>query len=116
MPGRIDELKWVLAGGFAAIFLLGAIYLWRRPLLTPAVASAPPAYSAPVTNPPRAQAPAVTGGATAQADQYVKQSLDDLKDSLFRLELRRQAGTISEEDYARERARTEQILRELVRG
>ncbi len=31
-------------------------------------------------------------------------------------ELRRQAGTISEEDYARERARTEQILRELVRG
>ena len=43
-------------------------------------------------------------------------SLDGLKDRLFRLELRRQAGTISEEDYARERSRTEQILRELVRG
>ena len=46
----------------------------------------------------------------------MQNSLDSLKDRLFRLELRRQAGTISEEDYARERARTEQILRELVRG
>ena len=46
----------------------------------------------------------------------VEHSLDGLKDKLFRLELRRQAGTISEEEYARERSRTEEILRELVRG
>jgi hypothetical protein len=39
-----------------------------------------------------------------------------LKDKLFRLELRHQAGTISEEEYLRERSLTEQILRELVRG
>ena len=43
-------------------------------------------------------------------------SLDELKDSLFRLELRRQAGTISEEDYARERERIDATLRNLVRG
>ena len=49
-------------------------------------------------------------------EREVQNGLDGLKDRLFRLELRRQAGTISEEDYARERARTEQILRELVRG
>jgi hypothetical protein len=49
-------------------------------------------------------------------ERDVQDSLDGLKDRLFRLELRRQAGTISEEEYARERARTEQILRELVRG
>ena len=52
----------------------------------------------------------------AQVDAAVGTSLDALKDTLFRLELRRQAGTITEEDYARERARTEAILRELVRG
>jgi hypothetical protein len=52
----------------------------------------------------------------AGVESEVQSSLDGLKDRLFRLELRRQAGTISEEDYARERARTEQILRELVRG
>jgi len=39
-----------------------------------------------------------------------------LKDGLFRLELRRQAGTIGEEEYARERQRMEKVLRDLVRG
>jgi hypothetical protein len=42
--------------------------------------------------------------------------LDALKDTLFRLELRRQAGTISEEEYSRKRAEAERILRELVKG
>jgi len=65
---------------------------------------------------------AASGAAAASAvdvpavEREVQNGLDGLKDKLFRLELRRQAGTISEEDYARERARTEQILRELVRG
>ena len=43
-------------------------------------------------------------------------NLEELKDTLFRLELRRQAGTITDEDYARERARIEASLRDLVRG
>ena len=50
------------------------------------------------------------------ADQGAKMNLETLKDTLFRLELRRQAGTISDEDYARERARIEAYLRDLVRG
>jgi hypothetical protein len=49
-------------------------------------------------------------------DAAVGVSLDSLKDQMFRLELRRQAGTISEEEYARERARAEKVLRDLVRG
>jgi hypothetical protein len=52
----------------------------------------------------------------AQLDQQASVSLDGLKDAFFRLELRRQAGTISEEEYARERARVEQTLRDLVKG
>ena len=43
-----------------------------------------------------------------------EQNLDGLKDKLFRLELRRQAGTVSEEEYLRERTQAEKILRELV--
>ncbi|HUK29978.1 MAG TPA: carboxypeptidase-like regulatory domain-containing protein, partial [Candidatus Acidoferrum sp.] len=31
VPPRLDTLKWVLIGGFASIFLLGAFYLYRRP-------------------------------------------------------------------------------------
>ena len=52
----------------------------------------------------------------AEVDREVRGSLDELKDSLFRLELRRQAGTIGEEDYARERERIDATLRDLVRG
>ena len=54
--------------------------------------------------------------AMAQVDAAVGTSLDALKDQLFRLELRRQAGTISEQEYTQERAKAEQVLRELVRG
>ena len=52
----------------------------------------------------------------ADVDNEVRGSLDDLKNNIFRLELRRQAGTISEDDYARERARVEKALRDLVQG
>ena len=52
----------------------------------------------------------------ADVDSQVQGSLDDLKNNIFRLELRRQAGTISEDDYARERARVEKALRDLVQG
>ena len=81
----------------------------RRPLkaLSPVARAA---VSTPVASVAVA-APAVTG-----VESEVQNSLDNLKDRLFRLELRRQAGTITEEDYARERTRTEAILRELVRG
>ena len=54
--------------------------------------------------------------AIADVDNQVQGSLDELKNNIFRLELRRQAGTISEDDYARERARVEKALRELVQG
>jgi hypothetical protein len=46
----------------------------------------------------------------------VATSLEILKDQLFRLELRHQAGTIPDDEYASERARAEKVLRDLVRG
>jgi hypothetical protein len=51
-----------------------------------------------------------------KVDAAVATSLDALKEQLFRLELRHQAGTISDADYAAERARAEKVLRDLVRG
>jgi len=62
------------------------------------------------------QVPRGTLETIADVENQVQGSLDDLKNSIFRLELRRQAGTISEEDYTRERARVEKSLRDLVRG
>jgi hypothetical protein len=145
LPNRLDSLRWVIIGGFAALFALGVLLLWRQPALARAagagdlpvpptppgprkrkasapvkqtsvasVANAAPSVSM-VARPART-ASAVSTADVSSVDSEVQTGLDSLKDRLFRLELRRQAGTISEEDYARERARTEQILRELVRG
>jgi hypothetical protein len=82
------------------------------PVASVAVAAPP----APSTSPSASVATASSSAGAAALDNEVQNSLDNLKDKLFRLELRRQAGTITEEEYVRERARTEAILRELVRG
>ncbi len=52
----------------------------------------------------------------AAVDREAGVSLDELKDTIFRLELRHQAGTISEQEYAEQRARAEKIIRDLLRG
>jgi hypothetical protein len=100
LPARLDSLKWILVGGFVALFLLGSIYVMRQPQAATA------ADATPVNSP----------DAAASADREVRGSLDQLKDILFRLELRREAGTITEADYTRERDRVQTALRGLVKG
>lgn len=126
LPARLDSLKWVLVSGFAAIFALGFVYLWRRPqAVASGVATGVSAVA--IEAPARSSSPVVAGAATAppasprsttveEVNRQVTGSLDDIKEKLFRLELRHQAGTISEDDYTRERQRIEQLLRDLVRG
>jgi hypothetical protein len=121
VPGRLDVLKWPIVGGFLCLFALLAILLARRPVV--AVAGGPSEGVADVVAKPAKKTSAGTVAATAartadmaQVDAAVGTSLDALKDTLFRLELRRQAGTISEAEYNQERARAEKVLRDLVRG
>jgi hypothetical protein len=119
VPARLDSLKWILVGGFASIFALGFVYLWRRPqaiMPTNGDAPAPTAATAQTAFPAPSKRAPVVAETVAQVNREVRGSLDELKDSLFRLELRRQAGTIAEGDYERERQQLEKVLRDLVRG
>ena len=119
-PARIGDEKWILLGGLAAIFAVGVGLLLRKPVPEVASAPAPPpppkgkkaqraaqAKAAPVASP----APPVE-----RVTREVNSNLDSLKDTLLRLELRRQAGTITDAEYALERGRAEQLLRDLVQG
>jgi hypothetical protein len=135
VPGRLDDLKWPIVGVLIVFFAFGAYLLSRKsvvPVQVGAVDEDDPA-PAPVTQKKIAQAAAPTAPAPpaarlaqpkaesqptslADVDAAVGSSLDSLKERIFRLELRHQAGTISEEEYAQERARTEKVLRDLVRG
>jgi Carboxypeptidase regulatory-like domain len=124
VPGRLDVLKWPLVAGFVGIFAVGAILLARKPV---AMTVAPPenstdqsAQSNPRFHPKKASSPDAPGNGSAPSmenlNAAVATSLEYLKDQLFRLELRHQAGTIPDDEYAAERARAEKVLRDLVRG
>jgi hypothetical protein len=127
VPGRLDGLKWYLIAGFAVLFAMGAILLGRKPVVAVAggalaeteVASPrqKKSIAAPAALAPAATVAPTNGAASlAEVDAAIGTSLDALKERLFRLELRHQAGTISEAEYAQERARAEKVLRDLVRG
>src|SRR5882724_2013984 len=124
IPGRLDEYKWWLVGGFCLLFLFAAVLLWKKPISV-TVAGADPLAQQSAEKPQAARATtaksadtsaSTNGNSLAGLDRDTSNSLDALKDQLFRLELRRQAGTISEDEYSRERAKAEQVLRDLVRG
>jgi len=124
LPNRLDSLQWMLLGGFAVLFGLGVMFVWRKPVALGAeggvVVAPAPGASAPRSGRKRSTRPAAARATPAQTasdvERDVEQNLDGLKDNLFRLELRRQAGTISDEEYRRERSHAEKILRELVGG
>jgi hypothetical protein len=127
VPGRLDVLKWPLIAGFVCVFALGALLLARKPVVAVAGPVPPGEEYVPAAKQRKSKsnassaaiAPvAPTNGAAglAEVDAAIGTSLDGLKEGLFRLELRRQAGTISDEEYAQERARAEKVLRDLVRG
>jgi hypothetical protein len=125
VPPRLDTLKWVLIGGFASIFLVGAGYLYRKPAAIAAGHGNSQQIPAPrqkgntgtqAAGSETQHSAAPSHDAIGEIDRKIGSSLDELKDALFKLELRRQAGTISDQDYTEQRARAEKILRDLVRG
>jgi len=119
-PARLGDEKWILLGGLAAIFAVGVGLLVRQPVLEVESAPTPP----PVPKGRKAQRAAQAKAAppapptppVERITQEVNSNLDSLKDTLLRLELRRQAGTITDAEYALERGRAEQLLRDLVQG
>ncbi|HSZ20006.1 MAG TPA: carboxypeptidase-like regulatory domain-containing protein [Candidatus Acidoferrum sp.] len=121
-PARLGDEKWILLGGLAAIFAVGVGLLLRKPVPEVVTAATP----APPVVPKGRKAQRAAQAMAAQAvpapppvekvKQEVNSNLDSLKDTLLRLELRRQAGTITDAEYALERGRAEQLLRDLVQG
>jgi len=133
VPGRLDVLKWPLIIGFVVVFGLLGVSLARKPVVAVAGAGtsleaarvpqpkkSKPEASHATAHPasPSAAPDAPSNGPATLADinAAVSTSLDALKEQLFRLELRHQAGTITEAEYVQERAKAEKVLRDLVRG
>jgi hypothetical protein len=113
-PSRLNDFKWYLFAGLAALFAMGALLLSRKQVVVAGVGEdAIPGKAKPVA---KAVGKGKNVGAAAEVEQSVAASMDALKEQIFRLELRRQAGTISEEDYASEKAKFDKLLRDMVQG
>ena len=123
-PSRLDDYKWFIFAGLAALFAMGAILVSRKQVVAfesgdvaaLGESSSPVAPSGKAAKPQKKSAGPAAGPASAALDEHVSVSMESLKDQIFRLELRKQAGTISEEEYAREKAKVEKLLRDLVQG
>ncbi len=118
---RSAPYQWILVAGFGCIFLLGAAFLFRKPVpaVAPVAQSAPlsaSAFQGAAVSTPQTFSGAAATQSLGEVNREVGASLDQLKDTLFRLELRHQAGTISEAEYAEQRARAEKTIRDLVKG
>jgi hypothetical protein len=113
-PSRLNDFKWYLFAGLAALFAMGALLLSRKQVLVAGVREDAAPGKAKAVAKPAGKGKNV--GAAAEVEQSVAASMDALKEQIFRLELRRQAGTISEEDYASEKAKFDRLLREMVQG
>ena len=118
-PARLGDEKWILLGGLSAIFAVGVGLLLRKPVPALEAVPLPPApkgRKAQRAAQAKATQPAPAPPAVEKVTEEVNSNLDSLKDTLLRLELRRQAGTITDAEYALERGRAEQLLRDLVQG
>lgn len=117
VPGRLDSMMLPVILILVAGFIAGG-YLLSQKKIVVAGGDAVHVETAPASAKANKSAPSTQEKAPTMAaiDQQAATSLDSLKELIFKLELRKQAGTISEEEYAAERARAEKILRDLVRG
>lgn len=117
-PSRLDDFKWYIFAGLAALFAMGAILVSRKQIVVAGPNEATPVRKPSNPSEKAKKTPPVTSPANASSDveHSVTLSVDALKDQIFRLELRRQAGTISEEDYTREKNKFDQLLRDMVQG
>jgi hypothetical protein len=112
----LDALKWPILGVLIVGFAFGGYLLSRKSVVVSVGSEATMQTSAGTKAAPREYPRTEVASTLASLDKEASMSLDGLKDLIFKLELRRQAGTISEAEYTAERARAEQILRDLVRG
>lgn len=117
VPGRLNDLQWYLLGSLVLAFATGGYLLSRKQIVVAGGdAAIAVATRATADKPSSSTHESAAVPSMAALDQQAAASLDSLKELIFKLELRKQAGTISDEEYAAERARAEQILRDLVRG
>lgn len=111
-PDPLEKYRWYILGGFAAALAVGAIYIAKRSPAQTVPSRRTSLEDDETVEIPRA--PLRTGGEAAGA----KSSgllLEALKEELFQLEVERQQGKISPQEYEKHKAALDQTLQRAVK-
>jgi len=111
-PDPLQQYRWWILGGFAAVLVLGGIYVASRQqsaarTLARQKPSAPAAMQEEDDYEPAEVATAVASRAHARPTSML---MEGVKEELFQLEVERKQGQISEAEYAMARAALDQTL------
>ncbi len=110
-PDPLHKYRWPILGGFAVVLVAGAVFVVSRANqqgngASPAIAMS----SMPMPPSTRTAQAAASAGAPVAADRS-SVLLEALKEELFQLEVEKQQGRISAEEYEKSKAALDQTLR-----
>ena len=119
-PDPLHNDRWYILGGFAVVLAFGAVYIAKQRPARVAVAAA--GAGVPASSTRSAERPATSAGASSASSARPASStggrsallLEALKEELFQLEMDRQEGRISPQEYEKAKAALDQTLQRAV--
>jgi hypothetical protein len=116
-PDPLQKYRWWILGGFAAVLVIGGVYVAsRQQAAARAVARQKPGSARPAAAHEEedeygpAPVPAAPSVRTAGAPRPSSMLLEGLKEELFQLEVERRQGQISQAEYEKAKAALDQTL------
>jgi len=116
-PDPLHNDRWYILGGFAVVLAFGAIYIAKqRPPRVAVVAAGSGAAAVSTRAVERAASAGVPASSATRAASNGRSGLllEALKEELFQLEMDRQQGSISTEEYEKAKAALDQTLQRAV--
>ena len=116
-PDPLHNDRWYILGGFAVVLAFGAIYIAKqRPPRVEVVTAASGVAAASSRAVERAASAGVPASSATRAASNGRSGLllEALKEELFQLEMDRQQGSISTEEYEKAKAALDQTLQRAV--
>jgi hypothetical protein len=111
-PDPLEKYRWYILGGFGAVLAVGAIYIAKR-----SPAQTVPARRRSIEDDETVEIPKVPVRASSQPAPARSSGLllEALKEELFQLEVERQQGKISQQEYEKHKAALDQTLQRAVK-
>ena len=114
VPDPLEKYRWYILGGFAIVLAGGAVYISKRSL-SKVISAARADGNNETEEIPRLKRVVPQPRSVAPAADHASQLLAALKEELFQLELDRQKGSISQQEYEKTKAALDQTLQRAVK-